>query len=395
MNWLVAENELDYQQREFLKALEGNPRHQWIQGFPGSGKTIMLLYAAKRLRELHPEAEILFVEFTHSLIKMLRAAIDQLPYKDIQVVTYYDFMDHATPLYKYDYILCDEVQDIPMRVLDLIRMSAHHVILAGDSTQSIYTKDPQWGEPVCTSDQIQTIFHPEITRLNIIHRLTKPVIRAIHAFMPELRFAFDHPSMVKKNVQIRLWRFRSPKEEVGKILEEATLMVKEGKSVGILFAHHRDVVRFANQTLVNAHRPRWKKSRDRFGNCEYDKMNDHLKENHIPIQYLANGWGSFFEGEGKITLTTYHSSKGLDFDTVFLPFCEGEFDEDSPDHKTLFMVAMSRSRENLFISYSGIHVSRLVRAFAEECNVIDWTNEDQGSLFDAVNLPTDDFGFFS
>ena len=65
MNWLIAENELDLEQRDFLDKLLTSSSNLWIQGFPGSGKTILLLYSAQRIRKINPEAKILFVEFTH------------------------------------------------------------------------------------------------------------------------------------------------------------------------------------------------------------------------------------------------------------------------------------------------------------------------------------------
>ena len=51
---------------------------------------------------------------------------------------------------------------------------------------------------------------------------------------------------------------------------------------------------------------------------------------------------------------TYHSAKGLDFDTVFLPGLTGSLpfwkgDEDIA--RRLFFVGLTRSRRNLFLSY--------------------------------------------
>ena len=48
MGWLTAENELDIEQREFLKNLMNDEGNRWIKGFPGSGKTILLLYQRRR-----------------------------------------------------------------------------------------------------------------------------------------------------------------------------------------------------------------------------------------------------------------------------------------------------------------------------------------------------------
>jgi len=52
---------------------------------------------------------------------------------------------------------------------------------------------------------------------------------------------------------------------------------------------------------------------------------------------------------------TYHSAKGLDFDTVFLPFLDHDIKFWSGDQgidRRLFFVGATRSRSNLFMSYS-------------------------------------------
>ena len=48
MNWLVPENELDREQRKFLNEFINRNDNELIIGFPGSGKTMLLYYAALR-----------------------------------------------------------------------------------------------------------------------------------------------------------------------------------------------------------------------------------------------------------------------------------------------------------------------------------------------------------
>ena len=92
----------------------------------------------------------------------------------------------------------------------------------------------------------------------------------------------------------------------------------------------------------------------------------------MPLQYVGNGTGNFSENSRKITVMTYHSSKGLDFDNVFIPFLNRglfiTYDEDLS--RTLFMVAMTRSRNNLYLTYSGMKHDYLQK-FSSDCNSID------------------------
>ena len=47
MAWLVPENMLDDQQRDFVENIDINQRNVWIKGFPGSGKSVLLAYYKK------------------------------------------------------------------------------------------------------------------------------------------------------------------------------------------------------------------------------------------------------------------------------------------------------------------------------------------------------------
>ena len=67
------------------------------------------------------------------------------------------------------------------------------------------------------------------------------------------------------------------------------------------------------------------------------------------------------EGEDLVRIMTMHASKGLEFDTVFLPdLNEGILpgrrsagDQDIEEERRLFYVAMTRARKELFLSYTA------------------------------------------
>lgn len=48
MAWIIEENKLDAQQRNFLDNVDINRKNVWIKGFAGSGKSILLAYTAKK-----------------------------------------------------------------------------------------------------------------------------------------------------------------------------------------------------------------------------------------------------------------------------------------------------------------------------------------------------------
>ena len=56
MAWIIEENKLDAQQRDFLDNVDINRKNVWIKGFAGSGKSILLAYTAKKVRAKSPSA---------------------------------------------------------------------------------------------------------------------------------------------------------------------------------------------------------------------------------------------------------------------------------------------------------------------------------------------------
>jgi len=351
MNWLIADNELDHEQREFLDNLLKSSNNLWIQGFPGSGKTILLLFSVEKIiKDINPNAKILFVEFTHSLIKMLKAALNELHYDNINVVTYFDFVNHVYSE-QFDYILCDEVQDMPRIVLETMVKHTKRVIVAGDENQSIYEKDPQWGKETCKPSDIVEVLNPDITTLTIIHRLPLNVIKAVQLYLPEINIIKGRHAMTKKNVQIRIKKAKGYNSEIEYVLKKALDPTHQGgDTVCILLKTHNQIIGFANSVLKQMNKPIWEEVKNRYGRTDFGSLNNHFKQNNVPIQYVANGYGSFTDNRDTITLTTYHSSKGLDFDTVILPICCDYFFPDTFKDRTLLMVGMTRTRSNLFIS---------------------------------------------
>lgn len=389
MNWLIPQNELDREQRRFLDEFINRSDNEMVVGFPGSGKTMLLYYAALKIREQKPGAKILFVEFTHALINMIEAALQQMHINDIKVVTQYEFEKERKSKMKYDCIICDEVQDLLPKVLENMTKRANRVILGGDPNQQIYEKDPKWKEPTCTERDIIELLHPVVTRLNIVHRLSRFVMEAANDVMPEMNIMQEgRVSMMKKNIMIRLWKAKNQQQEVSAIMKEAKETLRLTDSVAILLPSHSKITSFADKALSDAGKESWKWTYDEHGNLDYNNMNDYLETSGIPLRYVGNGFGNFLSDKPVITLMTYHGSKGLDFDKVFLPFCN-HIDNDTKqvdNDKKVFLVGLTRSRGDLIISFSK-KLNRFVSKFAESCTHKDLETDGTPMLFDAPVKP--------
>ena len=206
MAWLVPENMLDDQQRDFVENVDINQKNVWIKGFPGSGKSVLLAYTMKRIKRNDPNAKVAVVVFTHSLIAMFKAAFAEMGVS-ANIMTFYEFMKYSS---NYDYILSDEVQDMTGRVLSTMNGSAKHVIVAGDENQSIYESDPKYKESTVSPSQIISLLNCRDFELGIIHRLSSSIISAIEKFMPNMNIFTARRDMTKRTTQIRLCSANSP-----------------------------------------------------------------------------------------------------------------------------------------------------------------------------------------
>lgn len=380
MKWLPGENDLVKEQIDFRNQVWTEKGNVYVSGFPGSGKSVCLLYAVKTIRDKEPNASILFVEFTHSLIKMIEAALSELRLKNIQVVTYADFERNYRG--SYDYIICDEVQDMSASLLELMKRRAKRVIVGGDPNQSIYETMPNGG-PIVGQDEMKRILTPKTSELTILHRLNKFIIRGINSFMPQMRMLAEKSSMLKKHKPAYVWHCIDQTDEVKRIMDDAKTALNYGESVAILLPAHWKIENFVNIYLQSIGKPTFDFTQDRqYGKPNYGLLNEHLEKHGVKMQSITNGYGSLVTDSDKIILSTYHSSKGLDFDKVFMPFCnQGNGNEDDP---RLFMVAMSRSRKDLTLSYTT-NMNRFIQQFfnnREACQFIDFKDMAKGpSIF--------------
>lgn len=374
MAWLVPENKLDAQQRLFLDSEAIFKQNVWIKGFAGSGKSILILYSVKKILTRNPEAKLLLVVFTHSLIKMFTAAFEEMGL-NVQVETYYAFMKSPS---HYDYILCDEVQDLTERVIVALERHADRVIVAGDANQSIYLSDPQWREPTIDKNYLSSRDYQE-QELTIIHRLPKSLIEVVNHFMPDMHIFSAKLDMTKPDAQVRVCKAERVEDEIRYLLDRAQKAIQGGYTVAVLLPTQDLMVLFVNWVLYCMGRQQWDPpQRNRWGKYDFFLLNRGLSNAGIPLQCIANGDGAFSSSIPQINVMTYHSSKGLDFDNVFIPFAsEGIpiFGLDEELSRRLFMVAMTRTRSNLCITYTGTPYEEL-NSFQYLCTMVEIENPE-------------------
>ena len=386
-NWMITYDEIkksgDQKQLDFIDNITRMDRNSWVQGLAGSGKSVVLVHSLVNIINQNQNATICIVVFTKSLIEMFKAGLKELNVQGkVKLVTYQQFVKDNTV---YDYIFCDEVQDLPPSVLEKMKEKAKiQLIVAGDSNQSIYDKAPGTQEPVVNVSQIGNLTNAKTYELTTIHRLTKSVINAISKLIPNLNIFAAKKNRTKQDINIRLAKGTNKTQECEYILSEAETALENDQSVVVLLPYHNTIEEFINIILELKNIQPWEVEENQWGKPDYRKLHYYLNANNVNIEYIGNGYGDLYSANSKkIIVMTYHSAKGLDFDNVFLPFLTPNT-FNSYFTETLFMVGMTRSKNNLYLTYSG-SMHRYVKSFSEECVLID-IDELQNSSDDDIDF---------
>ncbi len=389
MNWMVTFERLGTIQRTVLNRLSAQDKSAWIKGFAGSGKTVLLIHFIMEQKKLNPGKTICCVVYTHALKDLVQTGLEIG--SNIPVMTYFQFLKEKK---RYDLVIVDEVQDVPQSDLMDIKKYSSRLILGGDTDQSIYEKG-------ASAEQINEVVHPEIHELNIIYRLTDKLRRIVQTILPNSHI--ENAAIHKgANIDITLAKATTYENEVNWVCSTARRYSAAGDPAAILLQTHKTIQKFIRHigTMQRLQIPEIKKhkkddyknkNRDEF----YDAVNNIMRVKGLPYRYLGNDIGALTDSDNQeiVYIMTYHSVKGLDFETVFLPEMNASrraFNTDEALDRRLFFVACTRSRSNLFFSYhENLHkyISQMPQEnlnrieCAKALNVDRAKQENQADLF--------------
>lgn len=375
MAWIdPIQLKLDPIQSEFIDKKLNEDKNYWVNGFAGSGKSVMLVFALKKALKDNPILNCSIIGFTHSLCDMFRLGLNEMGISGIKVQTYYNFVN-KDKTEMYDMILCDEVQDLPASVLINMKERTKRLIVAGDSEQTIYDVEPRNNEEVVDPDLIEQLIVGEKYTLRRIHRLTNPLINLVSRLLPNSQILGAERGN-NQDVQINLGKAHNIKQEVEYIYNNSIRASRNGESVAILLPRHKNIVAFCNILLSVKEKSNWINVSNYGVTPNYELLNEHLENNGINITYVGNEYGSFIDANSdrKIILMTYASSKGMDFTDVYLPFLSNHFVIAPTKERVKLMVAITRCKRKLTFTYSG-NLHRLVEEMQGNFNNIDINEE--------------------
>lgn len=332
--WLIDPGELDEFQRE-IRELSINDSYV-IKGCAGSGKTILALYRANDIRiealaeDATAKASFTMVVFTKALRAFIKSGIRELGI-DLKQVIHYEKWDGSA----VDYIVVDEAQDFNKDELDVfVSAMKKSIMLYGDTQQQVYKT---LKKDMLSIEDAAKYLKLEEKELRRNYRLPKTIASfASHLAIDKTLEAKCIKDGIEKP---RVKKFNSWQAELDYIFSEirtraftdvAILLPFNDKGAARLNNFHRNVETVKEYLDGKGFRYEFKMHKDDNDEMELDF------DSELP------------------KIITFHSCKGLQFETVFVPFC------DAPQHDSWFInnyknplyVALTRTYRYLYLTHS-------------------------------------------
>jgi len=315
--FFVNEDELDNFQVQLLQ--KRIDRSMVVSGCAGSGKSILALWKAKQIQDLQDGTTYKFIVFTKVLNRYMSDGIRAIGLDDENFMYHDQWKKLGCP--SADFIIVDEIQDFEREEIDKFKSAAHRAFFFwGDSAQSIYRglKDTQDILAIAAEAQIQ----PEQLAFN--HRLPRKVARFAAPLCNDEELVLR---CQKEGTEMpRILQYSSFEQQLDVAMEQ--IKNRSITDAALLFPTNLIVQRAYNYLRDQGHsvEARYKDS-DNYSNSRMDLD---------------------FDSDNP-KLMTYHSSKGLQFEAVFLPECNFP----SKNGSSSLYVAITRTYRLLFIMYSN------------------------------------------
>lgn len=319
-DWMILLSDLDDDQLKVFNAT--NDKSCVVSGCAGSGKSVLALIKAQRIQKEKGDNYKVIV-YTKALRNYMNAGKNALGLNnDIYYLWTYERCN--TP--SADYIIVDEIQDFTQdEIKTFIAATNKNFFFFGDTAQSIYK---QYKSTIAVEEIhgiLPSELRPKTFELYRNYRLPIPVARVVQHIGIDLD-GYDEGTY--KNLDPTIPRFLiydsldNQINAIVKIIKDNSL-----QNVGILLPDNSDV--FDAHTRLN-----------------------NIGLNH-EVKYSKNGsWKddlNFATDNPKVM--TYHSAKGLQFETIFLPKISNT--SIVGDDRRALYVAMTRTYKSLYVMYSG------------------------------------------
>ena len=329
---MVKESDLDDDQLHVFNAILD--KSCIVTGCAGSGKSVLALIKAQRIQKERGN-DYQIIVYTKSLCGYMNSGREVLGLTNN--FTYHWEWQNRRGMPSADYTIVDEIQDFTRdEIEEFIKATRKHFFFFGDSAQSIY-KDfketipvedilyefPQYRSSTKTFDLYRNYRLPiSVAKLaQYVGENLPPIVSSVYQSKErQLPFLLKY-----QNEQQQI-------EAIVKIVKDRGLT-----DVGIFMPDRTSV----------------------------ERLHDMFKKNNVDIEVRYNkDGGSVDTLNFKTTLPkimTYHSAKGLQFETVFIPMLPSII-----QNRSALYVAMTRTYHYLYMMYSGSMPNLLLNASPED-----------------------------
>ena len=312
-SFYVKDSELDDYQVKVINKKTDNS--YIVKGCAGSGKSILALWKAKQIQDEH-RGSYMYIVFTKALMQYMADGIKEVGISQRNVDYHWHWVNRAgCP--SADYIIVDEAQDFSKEDIELFKSKARKALLLyGDSAQQLYTFIQD--KKTVSMEDIQYFTKFPVEQLVFNHRLPKKIARVAQYINSE-NDELEERCTVEGTEKPKILEYPTVEKQYDAIIE--LIQNKHMEDVGILFRQNDEV-----EEAYNYFQEHGLNVEAKFGK-------------HMDLDFTSDN----------PKLMTYHSSKGLQFENVFLPDCTVE----DNDNRNPLYVAVTRTYQSLYILHSG------------------------------------------
>jgi superfamily I DNA and RNA helicase len=379
---------LDHHQETIARKFDGG--HRIISGPSGCGKTLVLIHKAAFLKQYNPEIKnILFVCYNITLVNYIKRLLanKQVPLGEngVSVMHFFELCSEIvgqevafekenadyyelvvqealekledSPL-RHDAILVDEGQDFTddmyRVIVALLNNKTNNLTIALDENQNIYERQSTWKDVGARG---------RMHRINYTYRNTREISEFANQFIgkktsPDLDIGAE-----RKELFCDFFDFSGPKPEIKKCPSIADILEFVGdKIAGIV---KRDECPYSEIAVLYS-KQHLKELREESLPVAIQKA---LETKGILSHWVSENYRSkstYDITTNRVTVSTIHSAKGLDYACVFLlslDYLETKSWSQSQIEKLTY-VAITRARYQLFVPYvkKTNLIEKLIRA---------------------------------
>jgi len=365
MAWMIDRAQLDAEQNNIIDLISKlESKSYWIRGVAGTGKTVLICYLLHDFISKN-NLKCCCISYTLTLKDMIETGVDSIG-GACKVFTKQGLKKNTED---FNVIFCDEVQDMTKPDLEYLKSRCEYLIVSGDINQSIYEDDTDNIPTISSSEELIDIISPIVHQLNVVYRSPQTILDMVSRVFPDM--FRDIPSY-SPNIKPEIIEYHNNTDFYEKITSRVEKHIFADQSVAIIGNTHEDL-KVIGKMFASYHDIKidWDK-KDSWRKPDWEYFNDcfekQLDFNDLKIAYNVNNVVGVKQkaAEGKAMVLTYHGSKGLDFDNVFLTGCHKKFSNRQNRTNQLYLVGLTRATDNLYFFSEGKMNSEILNFFSSD-----------------------------